>query len=703
MMQPFEQLRTRLPLIRQDANGECALACIAMIGAFYGHEIDFHRLKADFPTTRQGLSLSAVTQVADRLGFDTRGLALAGLEEMALVRLPAIIHWDDNHFIVLKSVKRGRYTVHDPASGIWQYREADFARHFSGHVLELAPSANFVQIVRDKKYPLSTILRSTRGLYKSLAQVAVMGFTTNLLTLALPAIVQVALDSVIPKADLALLQLLAIGIFFASVLIGLAEWTHKRIVLNAGTAFAAQLTHNAVGHIFRLPLSYFERKHPGEIAVRLDSIDGIRSVVMTTTVNAAIDLMMLILCGVLMLMYMPSLALVVSAIFVIVLVIRAVSLPPVRRYGGLSIRARAEERSRLIDNVRASASIKMANAAHAAVGRWYESLVKRSNASFKVGLIEADASLAVEIATALGTAATLYLGVIAVIEQTATVGVLYAFYTYRGIFFDKIDKLVTYSQEIAMLGVNMNQLNDFLEQDPEVDGFIAERTIQRDIALRGASFRPGFADRPIVDAVDLTIPSASGAMIGISGPSGSGKTTLLKLLAGLYTPSSGELLVDGVELRNWGLFPYRENVALLLGSDRIARGSIGEIVSSYEATPDQGRIERALDAACLLRDVRYLPQGMRTVLTEESGVLSSGQRRRLMLARALYREPAILLLDEVTSNLDAATSEALLENLGRLPATKVIATHDPAALATCDVQYEVVWGRVRPGLAEVCS
>jgi len=695
-MNPLAAFKRRLPMVMQDADGECGLACLVMVAQWHGHRLDLNYLRNAFPTTRQGLNLANVSRVAGQLNFACRGLHVDTLDELALVRRPAILHWDRNHFVVLESIRYGRYTIHDPAGGVRTYGTAEFERHFSGALLELQPSDSFAEIVQEKRYTLSKILRLTYGLRTSVMQVVTVALTGSLLSLALPAIVQVAIDSVVPKSDFNLLQILAIAIFFVSATAGLAEWMQRRIVANAGSAFFAQLTRNAVGHIFRLPLRYFESRHPGDVATRLDSIEQVRSVVTNSLVDAIVDGAMLILCGILMFLYIPSLAAMVTAVFLAVIAIRLLLYPAMRREGAVALRAKSEERSRLIDNLRAAAALKTANATVNTNARWNDSLVRAVNAGFRVGLIEANAVLLVEIVTALGTALVLYFGVLAVLTQSVTVGMLYAFFTYRGMFFDRIDKLVKVMNDVAMLANNMGRLSDFLEQNVEAAGRAMDRRIRTSVTLSGVTFRAGFADKPILSDLSLTIPLRDMSMIAIVGASGSGKTTLLKLLAGLYSPSEGQHLVDGIPLAAWGLAPYRDNIGLLLGSDKLLRGTVIENVTCFSPAPDMARVDDALRLSSLDEVVNALPRCAETMGSEENGVLSSGQRRRLMLARALYRDASLLLLDEVTSNLDSETVDMLLLRLAEIPATKLIATHDPRVIARCATVYELVGGRLVP-------
>ncbi|WP_294306595.1 peptidase domain-containing ABC transporter [Sphingomonas yabuuchiae] len=675
-MNLFQFGRRRLPMIQQDSNGECGLACLAMIGQWHGHRMDLNNLRTSYPTTRRGLSLANLAMVADQLRFDVRGYKVDDLDDLKRVRLPAILHWEGNHFVVLKSVRRNRFVIHNPAAGVRVLSREDVEASYSGFVLELQPSESFRIIVKEKRYPLARILELTHGLKASLIQLVCVAVIASLVSMTLPLFVEAALDSVLPQSDIDLLGALAIGLLLVSLTTAAAGWLKARILANAGGAFFAQLTRNAVGQLFRLPLRYFESRHPGDLVTRLESIDFVRTIVTTSFVTAAVDLIMILLSGAIMFFYAPSLALIVSSIFFVVIAIRLLLYPKMRQQGAISLKAKSEERSKMIDSLRAIAALKTSNATVPAAARWYDSFVRFVNASFRMQLTEANSVALVEIMTGVGTAATLYLGVSAVLAGQMTVGMLYAFFTYRTMFFDRIDNLVTTMTHISMLGANMTRLSDFLEIDPEPVSHMVERQLRSGVALRQVTYRAGFADTPILNAVDMEVKAATGQTLMILGPSGSGKTTLLKVMAGLYQPTEGEFEVDGTPLGAWGLAAYRQNIGLLLGADKLLHGSIIENVTAFSLEPDLAKIQAALRLACLDETVADLPRGIETVVSEENGVLSSGQRRRLMLARALYADPPLLLLDEVTANLDEATATAMLANLAAHPATKVITSHD---------------------------
>ncbi|MFN3388566.1 MAG: peptidase domain-containing ABC transporter [Allosphingosinicella sp.] len=694
-MNLFSLGRRRLPVITQDTNGECGLACLAMIAQWHGHSLDLNHLRASYPTSRRGLSLANLATVADQLNFDVRGYQLDEVADLPKVRLPAILHWDNNHFVVLKAIKRGKYVVHNPAVGARTLTKSDVEEHFTGFLLEVQPAQTFKVIVREKRYPLTRILELTHGLKTSLIQVIAVSVVGAAVAMLMPLFVQAALDSVVPRSDFDLLAALAAGLLLVSLTTAVADYLRSRIIANVGGSFFAQLTRNAFGHILRLPLRYFEARHPGDVATRLESIDHVRTVVTQSVVTGAVDGIMILLSGAIMFLYAPALALIVTSIFLLVIGIRIWLYPKMRRQGGAALAARSEERSKMIDGLRAIAAVKTANATIPIASRWYDSFVCYVNATFRIQMTEAHAVLLVEIVTAVGMAATLYLGVAAVLAQELTVGMLYAFFTYRTIFFARIDSLVTTMTDVSMLGANMARLSDFLEVEPEAASHMIDREIRTGVALRNVTFRAGFADKPILDDISLDIPCNKGQTIAILGPSGSGKTTLLKVMAGLYAPTAGALEVDGVPVARWALTAYRRNVGLLLGSDKLLFGTVLENVTFFAVDPDIPRVHAALRIASLHDEVLGLEAALETIVSEENGILSSGQRRRLMLARALYSDPSILLLDEVTSNLDAETSATVLRNLAAHPATKIITSHDLAVLEMSDRVFRMEGGQLR--------
>ena len=693
----FARRLGRVPFIRQDTAGECGLASLAMVANWQGHRLDLPHLRRRHPTSRRGLTLSELAEAAADLGLAARAFAIDDVSELLKVRCPAILHWTNNHFVVLCSAKRDRFVVNDPAFGQRTYQTEDMRNLFSGTLLELSRTNGFVQIATAKKLTLRRVISQVDGLKASALQVIAISVAVASLSLLLPVIVQEALDDVIPRRDGGLLLALAVAFMAATTLSAIGEWYRQRILLNAGTSFIAQFTRGAVHHIFQLPLGYFEARHPADLSVRLDSIEHIKSVVVQALVTAIVDAIVIVLAAAMMFAYAPALAGVIVATLVIVAITRLTALPMIASVGGVALRARSEERARLMDSLRAIAPLRVGQALGRATDRWYSSLLRHLNAEFKVGNLEANLSLALHIMVGVGTSATMYLGVAAVMANKLTVGMLYAFFTFRTLFFERLDSVVTSTVQLSMLPANMARLRDFAEQKVEVINPVRNLTRQqalKKLSLDCASFTVGKNDKPILDSISLDIDVASCEVIGLFGASGSGKSTLFKLMAGLYQASSGTMKVNGSPLEKFGIEHYRRNVGLLLGTDRIIQGSIVQNISGLRPDFDLGRVMECLEAAVLLNDVENLPWGFDTIVSEEGGLLSTGQRRRLMLARALYQNSSILLLDELISNLDGNTSGRVIENLSQLKVCKVISAHAGSLARHCNRAWLLNEGRL---------
>lgn len=689
-MNLFSRPRRSMPMIMQEANGECGLASLAMIANWLGHAIDMPFLRSRFPTSRFGLTFARVAEIASELGLSSRAFVADSVEELKQVRCPAILHWEGNHFVVLTSVSRGRFVIHNPAYGVRTLAAEDVKRHFTGSLLEIERGGDFAQIVSQKRLTIQRVFASVSGLKTSVTQIFCISGATAAISLVLPVLVQAALDDVIPRQDAGLLLALAVSYMAASAISALGDWYRQRILLNAGTSFVAQFTRNAVGHLFQLPLRYFESRHPADITVRLDSVDHIKNVVVQAVATSIVDAFVIVLAAGMMFLYAPVLGAIILFTLILVGGVRLLAFPYIARNGSIALKARSLERSNLIDNLRAIIPLRMGQALDRSNNRWFAALLRHLNAEFKLGLAEANLAFALHVIIALGVSVTLYLGVAAVIANKMTIGMLYAFFTFRSLFFERLESVVTSTIQVSMLSTNMARLRDFTEEPiEEIDQWrsAGRRPPAERLHIDKVTLRLGASDRPILSEVSLELNLRDHGLIGIVGPSGSGKSSLFKVMAGLYPPTGGSITVDGQNLRKFGLQRYRRSIGLLMGADKVFRGTVIQNVTGLESDPELEQVERCLRLACLFDDVAALPWELETVVSEENGMLSTGQRRRLMLARALYKRPTLLLADEMLSNLDALTGRKILENLAKLDCVVVVSAHSPDVIPGCSAYF----------------
>lgn len=678
--------RRRVRTLVQSETNECGLTCLAMVANYHRHDIDLSYLRALFPLSRTGMSLGDIVELADGLGLDAGGYALSNVSELANVSLPAILHWNGNHFVVLESIKGGRYRVHDPEFGLRLYEQADMERMFSGIVLEFAPRMDLKQFKSERKLTLIELVRATRGLGSTVWQIALVSTAIALLGLATPVLLQVALDVVIPQADLDLLQVLAIGLALMMVFEALGRWLRDFVTLRASTLLELQFTRNVVGHAFRLPLTYFELRHPGDFVARVDSIDHVKTYLVGGLVTAFADSLTSVLLVGMMFYYSPPMAFATLLTLAAVLAMRFLTFPKLNQATAGSLEARSEERGRLLDGLRRVDSLKAHNGTELFALRWFESFTRFANLDFRARKAGLDAELMMHVVIAVSTVTTLYMGITGVLSNALTIGTLYAFFSLRTDFFDRVNLLTHSLMQLSALRVHLQRLDDVIGQAPEsgIDESKFQRLLRKEVRLENVTVQFGRADEPILTGANLSIDIERAETIAIIGTSGSGKSSLMKILASLHEPAHGRVVVDGAPLDQFGRRAFRDNLGVVFADDGLFAGTVADNLSLFDPSVSRAEMEAALVRVGLADEIERLPQGFATQISEENGLLSTGQRRRLILARALCRRPRLLLLDEVTANLDPETEAALVESLRSVRAAKVFVTHSERLLDQVD-------------------
>ncbi|WP_156387697.1 MULTISPECIES: peptidase domain-containing ABC transporter [unclassified Methylobacterium] len=683
------------PILQSEAN-ECGLACLAMIANYHRHDVDLTYMRTLFPLSRSGMTLANIVEVAGALSLDAQGYGLANVGELANLSLPALLHWQGNHFVVLERIVGDTFHVMDPQFGLRLYQRADMERYFSGVALEFEPRIDFSKVESKSATSFFELFRSIRGLGNVLSQVTIVSLAIGLLSLSTPILLEIALDTVIPQTDLDLLAVLTIGLGFFLVFEAIAKGLRDYITLRSSILLQIAFTRNVVGHAMRLPLKFFESRHPGDFVVRLDSIEHVKASLVGGLVASVADALMSILIVGLMFYYSPAMTMVSLLTLVAVLALRFVSFPALRRYTDASLDAHSQERSLLIDGLRRIQTLKAHNTSELFTMRWFESFVRFANTDFQARKAAIATELFIHIAIVLSTVLTLYMGVTGVMKSTLSVGMLYAFFALRNHFFEIVNLLATNLLQFSIMKVHFKRLDDVIgqEAEPHADAAAVDRRIRRTVSLENVMVRFGRADRPLLENVNLSIDLERKESIAILGLSGSGKSSLLKIIASLHEPAEGRLLIDGQPISQFGKREFRANLGAVFADDGVFAGTVADNLAMFDPDVTKAAMVKALDCVGLAEEIERLPQGFATLVSEESSILSTGQRRRLLLARALCRSPRLLLLDEVTANLDPATELALVEGLKRVPAAKIFVTHSEMLLDQVDRAFRVQDGRL---------
>ena len=668
---------------------ECGLACMAMIARYHGHDVDLNGLRQRFSLSLAGASLRSLMGIADQLGFSTRALR-AEVGALGKVSLPAIIHWDLNHFVVLKSISRKSAVVHDPAVGIRTLSIDQFSKHFTGVVLELARAEGFEPISAKAPIKLSFLWSRLRGFPVALTQILILSVALQIATFAAPFQLQLVVDEALAQSDRDLLTVIAFA-FGGLVIVQAAIEALRGWALRVfGHLLSFQITGNLVRHLLRLPSDYFEKRHVGDIFSRLQSVQPIQTAISQGVISSIIDGVMAFIAAFILFFYSTTLALIVIFAVLLNLSISLALFPSMRRRMEEEILAGAKEQTHLMETVRAATTLKLMGRESEREGAWRNLHAETTNASISVGRFEITQSFAQTLITGLQTVAVIYVGARLVIDGAGfSVGMLFAFMSFRQTFTDRAIGLVNQIIQFRFLRLYLDRLADIVTTPaessvgaPAVGGEVAGH-----IRLKDVSFRYGVTDPLVLEDVNLEI--APGDFIALTGASGSGKTTLLKLMLGLNRPSDGAIELDGYNASPERWRSWREFIGVVAQDDRLLSGTIADNIACFDPDLDMARVQQAAFAAQVHDDILRSPMQYLTLVGDMGSTLSGGQRQRVLLARALYRNPKLLFLDEGTANLDEANEELIADLIAQMPITRIVVAHRPALIRRAHHVYEV--------------
>ncbi|WP_273794247.1 peptidase domain-containing ABC transporter [Brucella intermedia] len=687
-------LKRQLPVILQTEVAECGLACLAMVAGYYGHEMDLNTLRRRFAVSLKGLSLLDLSRIASGLFLATRPVRTE-IDDLSKLQTPCILHWELRHYVVLEKITAKGAYIHDPAHGRRLVPLKELSDCFTGVALELWPAGGFERKLEKERIRLTDLFRRITGLKRALFQIFALSLCLEAIALLSPIGSQIIFDEVIVASDRDLLTLVAIGLAVLVVLqlvFGLARtWA----VLIMGTNLNLQWTTALFDHLLRLPLSWFEKRHVGDVVSRFGSLGRIQSALTTDLVSAVLDGIMTVGAFIMMVLYGGWLTAVALVALLLHLALRVVAYRPYRAANEAAIIQGAKEDTHFIETIRGIASIKTMDLHDRRRGAWLTLLVNAINADLRIKKLDMLFGVIGTFLAAADGIIMLILGTRSVMDGAMTVGMLIAFLAYKDQLVGRLGALIDLAISLKMLTLHTERIADIALTAPETaprQPVLAPILIQTTghslpLTVENVHYSYGEGLPKVLDGISLTIEP--GECVAITGPSGCGKTTLLKIMAGLIEPTAGRILMGDTDISQMGQVNYRRHIATVLQDDQLFAGTIAENIACFDPHVDQALVEECAEMVAMRGEIMTMPMRYDSLIGDMGSSLSGGQKQRLFLARALYRRPSILFLDEATSALDEANEQRINAAVSSLNISRILVAHRPSTIAQASRRIEL--------------
>ena len=691
--------RREPPVILQTEEAECGLACLAMCAAVAGYETDVLTLRRRHPVSMKGTTLARLVEIAGDLGFNARAVRLE-MHELGQLRTPCILHWDLNHFVVMVRIEKGRLVVHDPELGRRDYSLDEVGNRFSGVALELMPRDSFKPRVEKMRLDLGMFLTSERDILVAFFQILLLSLALEGLGLLLPLINQWVIDDVVVTADVNLLVVIVVALFLISITRTATRMLRGWVLLAASISWNLRTSSSVFQHLVRLPVSFFEKRHVGDVTSRFRAVDEIQGTISTNFIETVLDGLMACIALAMMFYYSATLTAVVSVAALGYVLVRFMMFGRYRAATEERIVRSAARDSFLFETLRGIPAIKFFSQMGWQVAGWINRQVGVYNATVVTRKLDLVYQGANGLIGAIEVPLILFLMVGMILDKTYTVGMMVAFLAFKDQFLTRVIALAERMARFRLLRLQGERLADIVLTEPETESLPADRLRVDpagpvEIELRNVSFRYAPGEDLVLKNINLKItPNDS---VAIVGPSGCGKSTLLKIVAGMLVPEEGEVLLNGMPISRIGLATYRAMLGTVMQEDFLFSGSIFDNISMFDSVPDDERVIEASRIATVHNDIAVMPMGYQSLVGGMGTNLSGGQRQRILLARALYKQPRFLLLDEYTSMLDYETESKVQTGLAALPIGRFVITHRRRNLLPKDRIFVMWEGGLMPG------
>ena len=687
MRRPWLMRVFRFPFVRQHDETDCGAASLAMICRFHGKRLNVGRLRDLANVSTEGASLRSLASAAESLGFVARGAQVKG-EPVSRQPLPAIVHWGGFHFVVLYRIDRRHAWIADPGIGLRRLTLAEFEAKYTGYMLLLEPTERFTE-VREAKTSFRRFLNQLAPYTTLLFEVAMASLILDLFGLAAPLFTQTVVDKVIPHQNERLLWVMLIGMLILAFFRIATQAVRGYLVANLSMRLDLRLLLKFYYHVLALPVGFFKLRKTGDILTRFGENQKLRTILTGSAISTILDVLMVVVYLALMFWFNAKLTLAVMACVPMFIVATLVFTPLLKRMSQRVFVANADQESHLVESVTAIETVKALAVERPVRWRWEGLFTRYLSLSYGQAKLEIVLGSISEGLSSLTSVALLGYGAWLVMQNELTVGQLMAFNALVGCVMAPIGALIQLWDKIQQAIVSMDRLNDVLDSEPEEAGgpasLVDPREIRGDIRFERVFFRYGTSESPYV-LENVTCRIEPGSTVAIVGRSGSGKSTLVRLILKLYLPSEGVVMIDDLDIASISAQGLRRRIGFVPQEVNLFSGTIAENIALGVEEIDRKRIEEVARIAEAHGFISAMPLGYDTLVGERGNTLSGGQRQRISIARALYHDPRILILDEATASLDTESEAAIQQNLRAITSgrTAIIIAHRMSTVRHAD-------------------
>lgn len=688
---PARSRPRRVRVINQLAEAECGLCCAAMVLTAWGQKSSVSRLRRTYEIGRDGLDLTRIADVLREQDMEVT-LYRAGIEGLKKLQLPVIAYWEQRHVVVVEKVTETTAVVVDPARGRHAMSHEEFCEKFSGIVLAPVPGKQFQARTQSDPSVWKVFLSAAARKRSTILKAGALSVVMYAVVLGIPMATERAVDSYAQGRNLspALLALVV-----SLPLLGYVAISFARSVLISGVVvhLGRTMMGSTFGKLLRLPYKYFANRSQGELAYRLSSVNQVRDMLSAQVTTVLLDIGTLAVALTYVLSRSLSLGAVTAGLVAIMVVTAVLSYRPVRRVTDQEIHEATSASSVQLESMGSMEALKVSGMTSDFLARWaeiYERALGRTRMRMILQGAVSSISSGIQV---FGPFIVMLVGLQLVLSGSAELGAVVASQTLTATALGTVTSLSGSFTQFIQSHAQVDRLGDIIHQDDEPQIFG-----EQDVKVTGRleidqlSFSYPGSKTQVLEDVSLT--AEAGERVAIVGPSGSGKSTISKVLTGIYPAPGATIRVDGHELSEMSADSFYGALAYVPQEIRLSNRTIAENIDFRAGPPDMERVMKAARSAGLEKDIAAMPMGYHTQVREMGGSLSGGQRQRLALARALARQPRILVLDEATSAMDTLTERRITSALREMECTQIVIAHRLSTVQDADRILVIDEGRV---------